>query len=229
MVIGVIPARLESTRFPRKILFPIRNKPMIMHVYECALQAQLLDKVIIAIDSTETANFLAPYGAEIMMTSTTHRSGTDRVAEVMQGIDADIIINIQGDEPMLDPTMIDKLISSFDDKEVEIATLASTIITKDDFKNPNTVKVNIDRNNNAVGFYREITDERAKYFRHIGIYGYRKETLMAFTNFEQSENEKKDSLEQLRALDNGIPIRVVKFDFEYRGIDTIDDLRQLKL
>lgn len=229
MVIGVIPARLESTRFPRKILFPIRNKPMIMHVYERALQAHLLDKVIIAIDSEETANIIAPYGAEIMRTSVKHQSGTDRIAEVVHGIDADIIINIQGDEPLLDPKMIDRLISSFDDKDVEIATLASTIITKDDYKNPNTVKVNIDGNSNAVGFYREIADENAEYFRHIGIYGYRKETLMAFTKFEQSENEKKYSLEQLRALDNGIPIRVVKCDFEYRGIDTIDDLKQLKL
>lgn len=229
MVIGVIPARLESTRFPRKILFPISNKPMVMHVYERALKANLLDKVIIAIDSTETANILAPYSAEIMMTSTSHMSGTDRVAEIISNIDADIVINIQGDEPMLDPKMIDKLISSFDDKEVEIATLASTIITKNDFNNPNTVKVNIDKDNNAVGFYREITDERSKYFRHIGIYGYRKEILMEFTKFEQSENEKKYSLEQLRALDNGIPIRVVKCDFKYRGIDTIDDLKQLKL
>ena len=202
---------------------------MVMHVYERALQALLLDKVIIAIDSIETANILAPYGAEIIMTMSKHQSGTDRIAEVVTDIDSDIVINIQGDEPMLDPTMIDKLISSFYDKEVEIATLASTIITKDDFKNPNTVKVNIDRNNNSVGFYREITDERAKYFRHIGIYGYRKETLMEFTKFEQSENEKKYSLEQLRALDNGIPIRVAKCDFKYRGIDIIDDLKQLKL
>ncbi len=229
MVIGVIPARLESTRFPRKILFPIRNKPMIMHVYERALKANKLDRALIAVDSQETIDVLKDYDVEVVMTSSKHQSGTDRIAEVVKKIDVDTIINIQGDEPLLDPAMIDKLISAFDDEEVEIVTLASTIITKDDFKNPNTVKVNIDRNSNAVGFYRKIADKNAEYFRHIGIYGYRKETLMAFTKFEQSENEKKYSLEQLRALDNGIPIRVVKCDFEYRGIDTIDDLKQLKL
>jgi len=229
MVIGVIPARLESTRFPRKILFPICDKPMILHVYERALQAKLLDNVIIAIDSTETADILAPYGAEIMMTSTKHNSGTDRIVEVVQGANADIIINIQGDEPLLDPKMIDKLILSFNDKDVKIATLASTRISADDLDNQNTVKVNIDGNGNAIRFYREINDENAEYFRHIGIYGYRKETLMEFTKFEQSENEKKYSLEQLRALDNGIPIKVVMCDFAFRGIDTVDDLKQLKL
>ena len=129
MVIGVIPARLESTRFPRKILFPNRNKPMIIHVYECAIKSQKLDRVIIAVDSQETIDALKNYDVEVMMTSLKHQSGTDRIAEAVTDIDAEIIINIQGDEPMLDPAMIDDLISVFDDKTVKIATLASTIIT----------------------------------------------------------------------------------------------------
>jgi len=229
MVIGVIPARLESTRFPRKILFPIRNKPMIIQVYERAIKSQKLDRVIIAVDSQETIDALKNYDVEVMMTSLKHQSGTDRIAEAVENIDAEIIINIQGDEPMLDPKMIDVLISQFDDKTVKIATLASTVITEDDFNNPNTVKVKIDENGNAVGFYREISNRTVQYFRHIGIYGYRKNTLVAFTGLEQSKNEQLLHLEQLRALDNKIPIRVAMCNFPYRGIDIPEDLEQLNL
>lgn len=229
MVIGVIPARLESTRFPRKILFPIRNKPMVMHVYECALKAKKLDSVIIAVDSKETVDALQDYDVEVVMTSQKHQSGTDRIAEAVIDIEADIIINIQGDEPMLESEMIDDLVSVFDDKTVKIATLASTIITEDDLENPNTVKVKIDENRNATGFYREVADKREQYFRHIGIYGYRKETLMEFTKLSQSANEQKHSLEQLRALDNGISIHVVVCDFPHRGIDTLEDLEHLNV
>lgn len=200
-----------------------------MHVYERALQAQRLDRLIIAIDSAETANALAPYGAGIMMTSTKHKSGTDRIAEAVADIDAEIIINIQGDEPMLEPKMIDDLVSVFDDKTVKIATLASTIINKDDLENPNTVKVEIDDKGNAIDFYRLVSGNIQQYYRHIGIYGYRKETLMEFTKLSQSANEQKHSLEQLRALDNGIPIRVVMCDFPYRGIDTLEDLEHLNV
>ena len=229
MIIGVIPARLESTRFPRKILFPIRNKPMIMHVYERALKANKLDRVIIAVDSQETIDTLKDYDVEIVMTSSKHQSGTDRIAEAVTDIDAEIIINIQGDEPMLDPAMIDDLVSVFDDETVEIATLGSTVITKEDFKNPNTVKVKIDNNSNAIDFYREIDGNNAQYFRHIGIYGYRKNILVKFTRLEQSENEQLLHLEQLRALDNGISIRVAMCNFPYRGIDTLEDLKQLNI
>ena len=229
MIIGVIPARLESTRFPRKILFPIRTKPMIMHVYERALKAKKLDNVIIAVDSKETVDALKDYDVEIVMTSQKHQSGTDRIAEAVTDIDAEIIINIQGDEPMLDPAMVDDLISVFDDETVEIATLASTVITEDDYINPNTVKVKIDNNNNAIDFYRDIEGNNTQHFRHIGIYGYRKNILEKFTKLEQSENEQLLRLEQLRALDNGIPIRVAMCHFPYHGIDTLEDLKQLNI
>ena len=200
-----------------------------MHVYERALKAKKLDNVIIAVDSKETVDALKDYDVEIVMTSQKHQSGTDRIAEAVTDIDAEIIINIQGDEPMLDPAMVDDLISVFDDETVEIATLASTVITEDDFINPNTVKVKIDNNNNAINFYREIDSNNAKYFRHIGIYGYRKNILEEFTGLEQSENEQLLHLEQLRALDNGIPIKVAMFNFPYRGIDTREDLKQLNI
>jgi 3-deoxy-manno-octulosonate cytidylyltransferase (CMP-KDO synthetase) len=227
MVIGVIPARLESTRFARKILFPIRNKPMVMHVYERALKAKKIDRLIIAVDSLLTVNALKDYDVEIIMTSSKHQSGTDRIAEAVVEINADIIINIQGDEPMLEPEMIDDLVSVFDDKTVKIATLASTVITENDLRSSNSVKVTVDNDQNAEGFYRNITDYSNKYYRHIGIYGYRKDALEMFTKLEQSKNEKALHLEQLRALDNGIPIRVVMCDFPYSGIDTLEDLEQL--
>ena len=202
---------------------------MIMHVYERALKANKLDRVMIAVDSQETIDALKDYDVEIVMTSQKHQSGTDRIAEAVTDIDAEIIINIQGDEPMLDPAMIDDLISVFDDETVEISTLASTVITEDDYINPNTVKVKIDNNNNAIDFYRKVDEKKAQYFRHIGIYGYRKNILERFTGLEQSKNEQALHLEQLRALDNGIPIRVALCNYPYRGIDTMKDLEQLNL
>ena len=229
MIIGVIPARLESTRFPRKILFPICEKPMIVHVYERALKAKKLDDVIIAVDSQKTIDDLQNYGIDAVLTSEKHESGTDRIAEAVSNIDAEIIINIQGDEPMLDPKMINDLVSVFDDPTVKIATLASTVITEDDFENPNIVKVEMDNNSNAVNFYREVDSGKAQYFRHIGIYGYRKDILETFTSLDQSKNEKLLHLEQLRAIDNGILIRVVLCNFTYHGIDTMKDLEQLNI
>ena len=198
-----------------------------MHVYERALKAKKIDRLLIAVDSLETVNALKDYDVEVLMTSSKHQSGTDRIADVVAEIDAEIIINIQGDEPMLEPEMIDDLVSVFDDKTVKIATLASTVITEDDLINSNFVKVTVDNNQNANGFYRNITDYSKKYYHHIGIYGYRKQALETFTKLEQSKNEKILHLEQLRALDNGIPIRVVMCNFPYRGIDIPEDLEQL--
>lgn len=200
-----------------------------MHVYERALKSNKIDRLIIAVDSLETVNALNDYCVEVMMTSSKHQSGTDRIAEAVADIDAEIIINIQSDEPMLESEMIDDLVSVFDDKTVKIATLASTVITEDDLQNSNLVKVAVDNNQYAEGFYRNITDYSKKYYHHIGIYGYRKQALEMFTKLERSKNEKVLHLEQLRALDNGIPIRVVMCNFPYRGIDTLEDLEQFEI
>ena len=226
MVVGVIPARLESTRFPRKILFPINNRPMIVHVYERALQSIKLDKVLVAVDSNITSDILKEYGIESIMTSNNHKSGTDRIAEAVSDIETDIVINLQADEPLIEPTHIDELVTAFDDKSVKMATLASTAMSINDLENSNTVKVDIDVNNFAVGFCRKITDNDRKYLRHIGIYGYRKTVLLQFTELPQSKSEKELRLEQLRALDNGIPIKVVLCDYKFHGVDTPQDLKQ---
>ncbi len=202
---------------------------MLMHVYDRAKEADKLDDVIIAIDSNETEEALKSYKPNIQMTDLKHLSGTDRVAEVINDIDADVIINIQGDEPMLDPAIVNQLIDAFDDEFVEMATVASTVIDNIDYVNPNSVKVMIDENGFASAFRREIKDfEIGGYYHHVGMYGYRKETLLHFTKLDQTENEAKFNLEQLRALDNGIPIKVVLTDYPYRGIDAEEDLNQFE-
>ena len=202
---------------------------MVMHVYDRAKEADKLDDVIIAIDSNETEEALKSYKPNIQMTDLKHLSGTDRVAEVINDMDADVILNIQGDEPMLDPAIVNQLIDAFDDEFVEMATVASTVIDNIDYVNPNSVKVMIDENGFASAFRREIKDfEIGGYYHHVGMYGYRKETLLHFTKLDQTENEAKFNLEQLRALDNGIPIKVVLTDYPYRGIDAEEDLNQFE-
>ena len=223
MILGVIPARLNSTRFPNKIIFPLNGKPIIEHVYEKAIQSKLLSKVVVAIDSETTKESINCLN--IVMTSDKHQSGTDRVAEVSENYDCDIVINIQGDEPGIDPDLIDKLITLFDDPKVEMASVASTDLHKHDFTNDNVVKVNLDNENNAISFVRNNIDPEQIYYRHIGIYAYRKKTLNFFTSLDQSENEKKHSLEQLRALDNNIAIKLLISDFNRRSIDTKEDLK----
>ena len=223
MILGVIPARLNSTRFPNKIIFPLNGKPIIEHVYEKAIQSKLLSKVVVAIDSETTKESINCLN--IVMTSDKHQSGTDRVAEVSENYDCDIVINIQGDEPGIDPDLIDKLITLFDDPKVEMASVASTDLHQHDFTNDNVVKVNLDNENNAISFVRNNMDPEQIYYRHIGIYAYRKKTLNFFTSLDQSENEKKYSLEQLRALDNNIAIKLLISDFNHRSIDTKEDLK----
>ena len=230
MVIGVIPARLKSTRFPNKILAPINDKPMVMHVYERAKESEKLDDVIIAIDSSETEEALKQFKPNIKMTHPDHLSGTDRVAEVVKDMDVDLILNIQGDEPMLDPSIINQLVECFDDELVEMATIGSRVIDNSDYLNPNSVKIIINENGFASSFCREIKDHQiGGYYHHVGIYGYRKDTLLRFTMLDQSINEINLNLEQLRALDNEIQIKVAMTDYPHRGIDTKEDLNQIEL
>ena len=228
MNLGVIPGRLNSKRFPRKIIYPLNGKAVIEHVYDNAKESKYLDKVIIAIDSEETKSHLND-SCNIMFTSLEHKSGTDRVAEVSEKINSDIIVNIQGDEPKIDPNIIDSLILLFNDPSVEIASVASTDLNNDDLINPNVVKVCLDDNNYAMNFERDISLQDQQYFRHIGIYAYRSEILKKFTNLDQTENEKKFKLEQLRALDNNIAIKILITNFQHRSIDIEGDLKYYEI
>ncbi len=228
MNLGVIPGRLNSTRFPKKIVYPLNGKSIIQHVYDNAKHSKLLSHLVIAIDSMETLSYLNK-DSETILTSKGHESGTDRVAEVAGKFNCDIVVNIQGDEPNIDAKLIDNLIALFDDPKVEMASVASTDLSNDDLDNPNVVKVSLDVENNAHTFERTIDNKDMQYFRHIGIYAYRKKTLEKFTNLEQSDSEKKWKLEQLRALDNNIAIKLLISDFQHRSIDVKEDLKYYEI
>ena len=225
--IGVIPARLYSSRFPKKILHLIDGKPMVVHVYEQAQKAKSLDYVIVAIDTEETAKALKPFKVNTVMTSENHVSGTDRIQEIVADLDADVVVNIQGDEPKIDPALIDKLVAQFEDESIQLATAAGKDMDAKKLTDVNTVKVLLDGDGFAVNFRRElVATEAGGYYHHMGIYAYRKATLEKFTALAPSKNELALKLEQYRALDNGIPIKVILADKVNKGIDTMDDLKE---
>ena len=226
MIVGIIPARIGSKRFPKKILADIDGKPMVVHVAERAKQSKLLEKVILAIDSNEAKQVLSDYDLEIVMTSKDHVSGTDRVTEVVRGLDsAELIINIQGDEPLLDPKVIDGLIKIFDDSTVSMGTVVSRKIGIRDYLDRNVVKAFLDENQNAYDFKRDIYDsDIGGVFRHIGFYGFDRDTLLQFSSLPPSKNEIKYSLEQFRALDNGIKIKAFISNAQQQAIDSPEDL-----
>ena len=226
MIVGIIPARIGSKRFPKKILADIDGKPMVVHVAERAKQSKLLEKVILAIDSNEAKQVLSDFDLEIVMTSKDHVSGTDRVTEVVKGLDsAELIINIQGDEPLLDPKVIDGLIKIFDDSTVSMGTVVSRKIGIRDYLDRNVVKAFLDENQNAYDFKRDIYDsDIGGVFRHIGLYGFDRDTLLQFSLLPASKNEIKYSLEQFRALDNGIKIKAFISNAQQQAIDTPEDL-----
>ena len=225
--IAVIPARLHSSRFPKKILYPIDGKPMVAHVFDQVKKAKSLDDVIVAIDADETAEALKKLKIKYVMTSKSHTSGTDRIAEAIEDQDVEVIINVQADEPQVDPNLIDLLASEFEDETIEMATVAGMNMDAKKLTDVNTVKVLLDRERFAVNFRRDpIESEAGGYYHHMGIYAYRKSVLDKFTSLEPSENEIKFQLEQYRALDNGIPIKIILTEKVNKGIDTMDDLKE---
>ena len=226
MKIGVVPARLNSKRLPRKILADLNGKPLIAHVMGRALEAKSLDKVILAVDSEETIKTLEQYNFDMVLTSSDHVSGTDRIAEVIEEIpDAEIIINIQGDEPLIEADVIDSLVESFNDSTVNISTIVSTKLTVSDLLNPNVVKAIVNEYQDAIEFKRNIFDlEIGGVYRHVGIYGFRRESLISFTKLDPSVREIESRLEQLRALDNGMSIRATVTNYDSHSVDTQADL-----
>lgn len=231
--IAIIPARLASTRLPRKVLREISGQPMIARVYEAAKQSPLLQDVIIATDSEEVMQFAQARGWKAQMTSDKHRSGTDRVYEVAQRIAADVYINIQGDEPLARSEHLDALLKPMQDARVMVSTI-KTPCPPQDVDNPNAVKVVTDLNGRALYFSRStIPFDRDKtgvvtYFKHLGFYAYRREALDKFCNLPESKLEAAERLEQLRFLDNGIDIYVAETPFNTVGVDTEEDLRRVE-
>ena len=201
---------------------------MVAHVYEQVKKVKSLDDVIVAIDSKETEEALKKLKIKYVMTSNDHISGTDRVQEAISKQDVEIVVNIQADEPSIDPGLIDMLINQFDDENIKMATIAGKDMDAKKLCDPNTVKVLLDRDRFAVNFRRNpIESEAGGYYHHMGIYAYRKAILDKFISLEPSENEIKFKLEQYRALDNKIPIKVVLTEKVNKGIDVMDDLKEI--
>ncbi len=242
-ITAVIPARYASTRFPGKALADIGGRPMIQHVYERASRSQLVGRVIVATDDSRIATVVTQFGGEVIMTSAEHETGTDRLAEVATQLDSDIIVNVQGDEPLIDPAMIDLAIEPLlEDATIQMGTVKTRIKCLHDFLSPNVVKVVTDNRGNALYFsrsplpffrdkWKDLKDEsfccgRLLCYKHVGLYVYRRDFLLKFASMPPTFLEIAEKLEQLRALENGTAIRVVETEFESLGVDTPDDLHK---
>ncbi len=232
-VIGVIPARYGSSRFPGKPLAPIHGKPMIQRVYEQVSQSKALDKVVVATDHEEIMETVIGFGGNAVMTSTEHETGSDRIAEVTKKVDGDFYINIQGDEPLIRHELIDALVEAAKEDPNAVVTAKTAITNPEDIVDPNVVKVVT----NNIGFARyfsrsPIPYNRAKkettYYKHLGIYGYPKTVINEFVQLPSSQLEGIEVLEQLRLLDNGYSIRVVETTYDAVGVDTPEDIEKVE-
>jgi 3-deoxy-manno-octulosonate cytidylyltransferase (CMP-KDO synthetase) len=234
-VVAVIPARYDSTRFRGKPLAVICGKPMIQWVYENAVKCNMIDRVIVATDNPGIVNVVKGFGGEVCITASTHETGTDRIAEVSKDVDAQIIINVQGDEPLLSSEAIEEaVVPLLNDKTIPMGTLKTRIREKEDISNPDIVKVVTDFRDFALYFSRSpIPFVRSGgsdtvFFRHIGLYVYRKDFLLKFTGLPKSPLEKAESLEQLRALEHGYHIKVKETDYYPVGVDVPGDIPRVE-
>ncbi|WP_028894319.1 3-deoxy-manno-octulosonate cytidylyltransferase [Syntrophorhabdus aromaticivorans] len=225
----VIPARYGSTRLPGKPLLDIGGKPLLWWVFEKARQSRLKDGVLIATDDERISDAATAFGADVVMTSPTCASGTDRVFEAVKGRGAGLVVNLQGDEPFIEPSMIDDLFTVMENEKVDMATLCCPVADEREYADPNTVKVVLDRSGFALYFSRspipfQRTAKTVTICKHVGIYGYTGSFLERFVIMPRSILEETESLEQLRVLENGYRIRVVPTTYNGFGIDTEEDL-----
>lgn len=231
-VLGVIPARYQSTRLPGKPLADINGKPMVQWVYERAAQSSILDAVIVATDDERVMEVVRSFGGKAELTSREHATGTDRVAEVAGKLDAGVVVNIQGDEPFIHPGMIGEIVRPLlEDESIPMCTIKREITAGEDLSDPNVVKVVTDMSGFALYFSRSLIPypryrEAHRAYEHIGLYSYRKDFLMHFSKLKPTSLERTESLEQLRALENGFKIKVVltMHDYVALSVDTPEDL-----
>ena len=231
-VIAVIPARLASTRLPRKMLREIHGRPLVVWVYQAVRSSPALNDVVVATDSEEILEACTKHTCNAHMTSSKHRSGTERVHEISQSVDADVYLNVQGDEPMIQAAHITALVELMPDTSIPVGTLR-TPASAEDIANPNAVKVVTDLNNRALYFSRSTIPydrdgSQPHYFKHLGIYAYRKPVLERFVTLHESSLERSERLEQLRFLENGIPIYAAETPYDSIGVDTEEDLAQVQ-
>ncbi|MBI4824767.1 MAG: 3-deoxy-manno-octulosonate cytidylyltransferase [Nitrospirae bacterium] len=242
--IVIIPSRLGSTRLPGKPLIPIKGKPLIQHVYENSMGSKLAEEVIVATDSKRILETVTSFGGKAVMTSMSHLSGTDRVSEASLKLDYDIIVNVQGDEPLIRGEMIDDVIELLEDKRASVGTLARKIQNPKEILNPNVVKVVFDKEGFALYFSRSpipyhrdkwktlnltaIQNSGVSLYKHIGIYSYRKSALIRLSEMNASHLEETERLEQLRALEAGMRIKVRETSFDTIGVDTEKDIKKVE-
>ncbi len=259
--IVIIPARYDSTRFPGKALYPLNGFPLVQHVYERAKRSRLVKDVIVATDSEEILKKVHSFGGKAILTDKKHNSGTDRIAEVATSLNYNIIVNVQCDEPLIQPEMIDDVITILDDERASIGTLVKKIEDPREITDPNIVKVVVDKEGFAIYFSRapipyyrdewklqsieqrgEVGDVKSIFeiqtpssiphasywYKHIGIYSYRKEVLISFANMQPTKLELIEKLEQLRAIENGLRIKIKETHFETYGVDTPKDIERIK-
>ena len=234
-VIGVIPARYASVRFEGKVLADLLGKPLIQHVWENAKKAKTLDDLVVACDDERILKAVREFGGKAVLTARAHTSGTDRIAEVITDKDVKVILNIQGDEPLIHPSMIDDVATSLlNAPEQGVATIIKRIEDEKEISDANVVKVVFDKKGQAlyfsrcsIPFIREEEPGMRVHYKHIGLYGYTKDFLFTFKNLPPSKLEKLEKLEQLRILENGYPIRVIETKYETIGVDTREDLERV--
>lgn len=239
---AIIPARYASSRFPGKPLALINGLPMIQHVCRRVARAQTVERVIVATDDARIVAAVRDFGGEVMLTRADHPTGTDRLAEVAARIDAELIVNVQGDEPLIDPQMVDQAVAPLQrDPQIRMGTLASRIEQIDDLFNPNVVKVTKDNQGLALYFSRapipwardltraELAEKLSelKFYRHIGLYVYRREFLLRYPTLPKTPLEELENLEQLRALEHGVRLHVAETGFDCHGVDTPADLERV--
>jgi 3-deoxy-manno-octulosonate cytidylyltransferase (CMP-KDO synthetase) len=234
-VVALIPARFASTRLPGKPLADIDGRTMIEHVYRRAAASPVVSRVIVATDDLRIATTVAGFGGNVRLTRTDHLTGTDRLAEVASKLDCDVVVNVQGDEPLLDPRAIAEAVAPFADPAISITTLYRRILTPAELANPDIVKVVVDRGGFALYFSRApipfARDPRGGWpplYRHVGLYAYRRHTLMLLASLDPTPLERAEALEQLRALEHGIRIKAVETAYDSIGVDTPQDLEQVR-
>ena len=233
--IAVIPARFAASRFPGKLMQRIGEKTIIRMVYENAVAMHLFDEVLVVTDSDDIMNEILSVGGVVIKSTKDHQSGSDRIAEAIASMDVDVVVNIQGDEPFIEKEPLQDLLMCFEDPSVAVASIMKRFEEGDEPENPNQVKVVCNKNNDALYFSRSpIPFKRNRnadlpYFKHVGVYAYRKETLLSFTQWPMGALEQTEMLEQLRYLENGVAIRMVETKTSSIGIDTPEDLERAKI
>jgi 3-deoxy-manno-octulosonate cytidylyltransferase (CMP-KDO synthetase) len=228
--IAMIPARYAATRFPGKLMHLLGDKTVIRHTYDATVNTGLFDEVVVVTDSADIFEEIVSHGGKAAMSKKNHESGSDRIAEAAADIEADIIINVQGDTPFVKREPLMKLLSQFDDPSVQVGSLMQVLVNQKEIDDPNFVKVAVDKNWNALFFsrsvipYRRDTSAAIVFYEHIGVYAFRKQALMNFTNWPVTPLEAAEKIECLRYLENGVPMRMVVVDYMGVEIDTPGDL-----